>query len=137
MASGMSNYLKNLFLNHLLNGATMDLPETLYVQLYTTAPTAAGAGTQVNTGSFARAAISVSEDSFPEVTTGEGANAETVTFAQATAPWGTVVGYGIFDALNAGNLLWFGAVSPAKTIGTGDTLSIPVNALKFKISDMV
>ncbi len=132
MPSGKSDFLKNKQQNNLFNGVEYVEPTSVYIALFTAMPTAAGGGTEVTGGAYARAAIPCNAANFPATTTGEILNALAITFAQATAAWGTVVGWAAFDALTSGNMLWFGPVAPTKTVASGDTLSIAVNQLKFK-----
>jgi len=58
---------------------------------------------------------------WPAAAAGAKANGADITFVQATADWGTVVAFGIFDAVTAGNLLYWGAVTPNKAVNSGDT----------------
>lgn len=114
-----STFLENALLNHVLRGNTggtaYSQPATLYVALYTTNATAAGPGTEVSGGSYARQAVT-----FNAPANGSAASAANVTFPIASAPWGTVVSIGICDALTGGNMLYYGSLSVSKTIGTGD-----------------
>lgn len=132
---GMSNYLANKILNQNFNGAAWSPPATIYVSLHTATLTPAGTGTEASGGSYARQAITCDTTNFPTTTTREIKNAGVVTFPTAAAPWGTVIYFGIWDALSGGNLLWYGEVDPSKTIGIGDALSIPINLLIFQLND--
>lgn len=134
---GMSNYLANKLLNFMFNGAAFTPPATLYISLHTATLTAAGAGTEVSGGDYARQAITPNVTNFPTTTTREIKNAIAVGYPVAAAPWGTTIFFGIWDALSGGNLLWYGEVDPSKTIGIGDALSIPINLLKFQLNDTV
>lgn len=129
--AGKSDYLENKVLNYIFNGGAFSAPATVYVGLYTSAPTDAGGGTEVSGGSYARVAITCNTTNFPTTTTGVIRNAVAQNFAQASAAWGTVVAFGIFDALTGGNLLYWGTISPSKTVASGDTLSIAINNLEI------
>ncbi|MCA1596093.1 MAG: hypothetical protein LC772_06680 [Chloroflexi bacterium] len=53
--------------------------------------------------------------------------AASVTFPTATAAWGSIGGFGIFDASTAGNLLYYGIFNTsaaAKIVGAGDSFSM-------------
>src|SRR5579872_1042848 len=50
-------------------------------------------------------ASSASSGTEPSVTPVTATNGAVITFAQASASWGTVIGFGIYDAVTAGNLL--------------------------------
>lgn len=129
--AGKSTYLQNKILNFIFNGGAYTPPATVYIALYTSAPTDAGGGTEVSGGSYARANITCNTTNFPTTTTSVIQNAVAQVFAQASAGWGTIVAFGIFDALTAGNLLYWGAISPSKTVASGDTLSIAINQLQI------
>lgn len=128
--AGKSDYLENKILNFIFNGGSFTAPATVYIGLFTSAPTDAGGGTEVSGGSYARVAITCNTGNFPTTSTGLIQNANVHNFAQASAGWGTVVAFGIFDALSSGNLLYWGTISPSKTVASGDTLSIATNQLQ-------
>ena len=113
-----SNYLEDALLNHVLRNVSFTSPTTVYLALFTVAPTDAGGGTEVTGGSYARQAMT-----FGAPASGVVSNSGSVTFPLAAAPWGTVVAIGIFDALTLGNLLYYGNMTTSKTIGTNDQLS--------------
>lgn len=128
--AGKSDYLENKILNYIFNGSSFSAPSTVYIGLYTSAPSDTGGGTEVSGGSYARVAITCNTTNFPTTTTGLIQNAVAQNFAQASAGWGTIVAFGIFDALTSGNLLYWGLITPNKTVATGDTLSIAINQLQ-------
>lgn len=105
---GMSDYSAKKVLE-LLTGKTAFATPTAYVGLYTTMPTSdAGTGsTEVSGGSYARVALSGLLNAASGSAPSQISNASAIIFPTATANWGTVVGFGIFDAASAGNLLVF------------------------------
>lgn len=113
-----STYLENAILNHVLRNSALASPATVYVALYTVAPTDAGGGTEVTGGSYARQAVT-----FAAPVAGVCTNSGAVTFPSATANWGTVVAMGIFDASSGGNLLYYGNLTTSKIIDNGDQIS--------------
>lgn len=129
-----SDYLEKKVLDLVLGATAFTAPATVYVGLFTVTPDDTGGGTEVTGGSYARPAVTNNATNWPNAT-GSGAggstksNGTTITFAQASADWGTVVAFGVFDALTAGNLLYWGAVSPTKTIQNGDTASFAATSL--------
>jgi hypothetical protein len=118
MANNMSDYAENKVLE-LLVGKTAFSTPTAYLALYTVTPTDAGGGTQVTGGSYARVATAGAD--WGAAASGQIANANDIVFPEATASWGTVVAFGIFDASTAGNLIWWGPLTVQKTIDIGDT----------------
>jgi hypothetical protein len=119
-----TNYLENKLLDHVLNNESFTSPTTVYVGLFTTAPTDTTSGTEVTGGSYARQVLSVSTASDGVVTS----DAD-VTFPQATASWGTIVALGIHDALSSGNLLMYTDLTTSKTIDEGDILKVSTGSL--------
>ena len=66
---------------------------------------------------------------FDAAVSGATDNTSNVDFPAATASWGTVSHYGLFDASTGGNLLIHGAFTASKAIGTGDVLRIAAGEL--------
>ena len=119
-----TNYLENKLLDHVLNNASFTSPTTVYVGLFTAAPTDTTSGTEVSGGSYARQVLSVSTASDGVVTS----DAD-ISFPQATANWGTIVALGIHDALSSGNLLMYTDLTTTKTIDAGDILKVSSGSL--------
>jgi hypothetical protein len=115
----MSTYLQNAVINVSLRATAYTAPTTVYVGLFTTTLTAAGTGTEVSGGSYARTAVTIGAPS-----SGATSNSANVVFPTATASWGTVTYMGIYDALTGGNLLYFAPLTTSKTIDTGDIFQI-------------
>lgn len=133
MAGSLSDFLENELLDHVLSAATYTAPATLYVALFTAAPTDAGGGTEVTGGSYVRLAVTNNATNFPAASGGAKSNGVVFTFVTATANWGTVVAMGIFDAVTAGNLLFWADLTVNKAVNNGDTASFPVNDLDFTL----
>ncbi|MFZ2641000.1 MAG: hypothetical protein WA117_08410 [Verrucomicrobiia bacterium] len=131
MAGSKSNYLENKVLNHLLGSVTYSAPATLYLALFTAAPTDAGGGTEVTGGSYARVAVENNTTNFPTVTNGVKTNGAQITFPQATASWLTVVAVGLFDAATNGNLLYWADLSTSKAVATDDIVVFDIDSLTF------
>lgn len=128
--SALSNYLENKLVDHVFRNTGFTMPTTLYVGLYTAAPSDAGGGTEVTGGSYARVAVGPSVSAWTATqggtagassgTGGQTGNGADITFPSPTANWGTVSHFGIFDALSAGNLLIWAALTPSQTVNSGD-----------------
>lgn len=129
MAGSKSDYLENELLDHVLGGADWARPATVYIALYTVAPTDAGGGTEVSGGSYVRKSVTNNATNWPAASGGAKANGVAITFAKATAGWGTVVDFAIFDAETAGNTLYWGNVTPNKLIETNDTAEFAIGDL--------
>ena len=113
--SQMSDYLENALLNEVFRNVGYAPVATVYVELYTATPNDAGGGTAVTGGSYARTAVT-----FGAASAGSINNSVDVTFPTASADWGTVTSFGVFDASSAGNLLVWGPLVSNKTVFNGD-----------------
>ena len=121
-----SDYLENAINNHIVGKTSFSMP-TAYVALYTAAPSDAGGGTEVTGGSYARKSTAGAD--WSTSSGGSISNANAITFATASASWGTVTHFGVFDAASSGNLLFWAALTASKTIGSGDTASFAAGSL--------
>jgi hypothetical protein len=126
MAGSKSDYLENKILDHVLGGGDYSRPATVYIALYTVAPSDAGGGTEVTGGSYARKDVTNNATNWPAASSGIKQNGTAITFAQATADWGTVVAFAIFDAVTAGNMLYWGDLTASKSVENGDTAEFAV-----------
>ena len=129
MAGSKSDFLENKLLDHVLGNAAYTAPATVYVALYTVAPSDTGGGTECSGGSYARVTVTNNATNFPAASGGAKSNGVAITFVEATASWGTVVAFGIFDAVTAGNLLYWATLTTNKTIDSGDTANFAVGEL--------
>lgn len=126
-----SDYLENKLIDAIFRGQTYTPPATLYVALLTAAPSDAGGGTEVSGGSYARVGVTASLANFSGTqsagsttassgTGGTTSNNGAITFPAPTANWGSVTHWGIYDASSGGNLLYYAALTTAKTVNNGD-----------------
>ena len=127
MAGSKSDYMEDKVLN-ILRG-TAFAAVSPYVGLMTAAPGETGPGTEVSGGAYARVAVT-----FGAPSGGAISNSGAVNFPTPTGNWGTIVGFGIFDAETSGNMLYYGDITPNKTINTGDTVTFPVGDIDISES---
>jgi len=123
-----SDYYENKIIDHMLRNQSFTPPSTLYVALYTVAPSDSGGGTEVSGGSYARQTVT-----FTAASAGATSNSADIAFPQATADWGTIVAIGILDASSAGNLLAWGTLTTNKTINNGDQFKILAGNLTLSV----
>jgi hypothetical protein len=110
--AGFSDYLEDMF-----GGVAYTAPSTLYVALYTVAPTDTGGGTEVSGGAYARQTATFSVSGTDPTTA---SNTAAIEYPTATADYGTVVAVGVFDALTSGNLLAYANLTASKVVSSGD-----------------
>lgn len=105
--TGFSDYSAQNGLNYIVGKTAVPTLPTVSVALFTAVGTDAGTGfTEVSGGSYARVTTSgatwnAASGSAPSIITNNAA----ITFPTATANWGTVVAFGLYDASSSGNLL--------------------------------
>ncbi|HEX7124961.1 MAG TPA: hypothetical protein VF406_04190 [Thermodesulfobacteriota bacterium] len=139
MAGSFSDFLENELLDHVFGAAAYTAPATLYIALFTAAPTDAGGGTEVSTGvwtNYARVAVTNNATNFPAASGGAKSNGTLIDFGTAAisgaAP--TVVAIGVYDAAVAGNLLAWCDAAASKTINNGDPVTIPNGDLDLTLT---
>jgi len=115
--AGFSDYLEDKVLDHVFGGNAYSAPSTLYVALYTVAPTDTGGGTEVSGGGYVRQSSAFTVSGTNPTTA---SNSAAVEYPTATANYGTVVAVGIFDASSSGNLLAYANLTTSKVVSTGD-----------------
>lgn len=145
--AAMSDYLENKLIDALFRGQAYTMPATIYVGLLTAAPSDAGGGTEVSGGSYARVAVtgslvnwagtqSAGSTTASSGTGGTTSNNNAITFPAPTANWGVATHIGIYDAASAGNLLFWSALTTAKTVNNGDAApSFAAAALTVQIDN--
>lgn len=122
-----TDYLENKLLAHTFSNTAYTSPSTVYVALYTVAPTDSTSGTEVTGGAYARQSASFT-------TTGNATtNAGAIEYPTATAGYGTVVAVAVLDASSGGNMLAFASLNASKTIATGDVFRIPAGDLDITL----
>lgn len=130
MAGSFSDFLEDALLDHVFKTAPYSVPSDIYIELYTVAPSDSGGGTPVSGGSYARKICNTWDGS----SGGAIANTGAITFVQATGSWGTVVAFGIFDAISGGNFLGWADLAVNKAIEDGDTAEFAAGELDVTLT---
>ena len=107
MSGTATLYLEQRVLGHTLGFAAYTMPANIYVGLCTSLPSSGLGGTEVVSGGYARQhgtfALAVSPANVAS-------NSATIEFPAATAPWGTVGWFELWDAATTGNRLYWGVL---------------------------
>lgn len=147
--AAMSDYLENKIIDHILRGTPYTAPSgNVCIGLFRTTPSDTGGGVEVpSANNYARANVAASLTGWTGTQGGPGAvssgtsgfanNASTITFpAPSGGDWGVINGFGMFDAVTGGNLLFYGALTIPKTINNGDSApSFAANTLCIQIDN--
>jgi len=137
--SAASNYLENKVLDHVLTASAYTQPSR-YLALFTGTASSTKANLEAGTltdevstsgTAYARQAIA-----FDAASSGSTSNNGTVTFPAATASFGTITCVAIMDSdvEGSGNVLFYGEVTTAKTIDTGDTFQVSDGNLTISLA---
>ena len=129
--AGFSDYLEDKVLDHVFGGNAYTAPATLYVALYTVAPTDTGGGTEVTGGSYARQSGAFTVSGTNPTTA---SNSAAIEYPTATADYGTVVAVGILDASSGGNLLAYANLDTSKSVTTGDVFRFDTGDLDITLA---
>jgi hypothetical protein len=146
--SGMSNYLEGKLIDHIFRGSAFTMPSNLYIALMTTNAADTDTGTSISNGTgtgvevsssstgYARQAIAPTSGNWSAASaSGITGNSNSLTYPQATANWGTIVGIAICDQSVGGNMLFYGALSVNKVVNTGDTFQFTSGQLQVQIDN--
>ena len=118
-----SDYLENELLDHVFKVGAYTQPTNLYIALCKSTiaddDTGATLPAEVSGGAYARKKC----NTWATASAGATSNNIAITYAEATANWGTVTDFAVVDSGTAaqGNMLAYGKLTTAKKIGTGDT----------------
>jgi hypothetical protein len=121
-----TNFLENKFLNHVLTNTVYTPPITIYIGLFTVAPTEFGGGTEVSTSGTGYVRQS---GAFLTAVDGYTYNTNVMSFGPAISAWGEIVAFALFDLVSGGNMLFYGDVTTHKTIDVDDRVEIPFAGL--------
>lgn len=113
--AGLGDSYENIMLDRLLGNST---PANVTIALFTAAPTDAGGGTEVTGGSYARVTVANNATNWPAASGGSKSNGTAIVFPVATATWGTISHFAVFDG---STLMVYGAVGTPKLISAGET----------------
>lgn len=121
-----SNYAAQALLNYMFGKTSnFDTQPTIYVSLHTGDPGETGASECADSGAYARVATAATD--WNTATLADPSlldNAVAIEFPSATAAWGTITHFGLWDSgtHGAGNFLGGGALSDqSKSVVNGDT----------------
>jgi len=116
----------------------MSQPSGLWLAIFTntsgSAATNLEAGTLTDEVSTSGTGYARQTVAFAAASSGTSATNATVTFPAATANWGTITHVAVMDASTSGNVLFWGAVTTAKTIETGDTFQVSSGNLTVSLA---
>jgi hypothetical protein len=137
----ITKYYANKLADEIFGKAATSIPATYHLGLLTDADDddfPDGTYTEVSGGSYARVSIANDKVTFSTAVDGAVDNEIDIHFPTATANWGVIKYFGLFDASSAGNLLAWGQINPLTgnpvTILSGRVASFLAGALTAEVS---
>lgn len=129
-----SDYLELELLDHVFLTGSYAQPSNIYIALCKSTiaddDTGSTLPSEVSGGSYARKSCGT----WDTASAGSTKNGVAITFAQATAQWGTVTDFAVVDASSGGNVLAYAKLTTAKSIATGDTAKFATGDLKVSLN---
>ena len=130
--AGKTVYWTDAVLN-LLRATSVTAPATVYVGLLSAAPASdSAAGTELSGSGYARKSAAFSAPSTYSGNVRQVVNSAIISFGPASADWSAAVAWGLYDALTAGNMLYWDTLSPSKTVLNGDTGDVAAGAFSIR-----
>lgn len=131
-----TDYLEDQIVKHIFRTGSFTKPTSLYVALYTAAPSDSGGGTEVTATGYARVAVNPLDANWAATsgTNGLTSNVAAISFGTWTTGPTTVTHFAILDASTSGNMLVWGALTTSKTVNANDSFSIPANQLTVTVA---
>lgn len=130
--SAFSNYLEDQITGWIA-GTSMTAPTATFVQLYNGDPTDTGSS---GTALYSRVTVASGAGSWTRGTGGAGTitNASAITITSSATATASATHFAVFDASATGNLLFYGALTTAKTIASGDEVKFNASALTLTVA---
>lgn len=129
--ANIGSYAENLLLNYVNNAQAVTRPTTWYVGLSLGSPTSVSGSEMANNSGYTRQTVTIAA-----ATGGTCSNANAITFGTFQTAY-SISGIQIWDtqgSTNTGNMLWYGLLSAARTVASGDSLVIAAGALVTTLS---
>jgi len=134
MVGSLALYAENKILEHLVGKASWTMPATPFLALFIVAPTDEDGtgGTEASAGNYGR--LACPGTNWGAAASGAISNSSAITFPEcASANWGTINGWALYDASSAGNMVLWGEITTPKTISVGDTAKFSIGELDVTI----
>jgi hypothetical protein len=129
----ISYYQANRILDRAFGAVTYTVPTTMYLGLSTTTINADGTGITEPSGgaSYARVSIVNDKTQWSNASSGTLSNAAQFSFPQSSGSWGTITYVFLSDSgtIAGGNLLFYDALSPSRTVASLTTVLFAIGAL--------
>lgn len=145
VAGVLTDHAENKLLDNLVRGQSNALPTTWHIALGTNTCTDAGSPTEP-ADTYARQAVTANLTNWAGTqaaasttassgTGGTTSNNGVITWAEATASWGTLQSVWFMDASTAGNAWICIDLTAPRAVSATDTVRFPIGTLQFQIDN--
>ena len=134
--TAFSDLLENLLLDHSLRNVSWTSPTTVFIALHTADPTdveTTASANEVAASGYDRFEVSAGLGGFTTASGGSCRNSEAWEFLTATTAWGSISHMSIWDNTTTGLMMYHGALTTTKVVGTDDIVRFPANTLSVKL----
>jgi hypothetical protein len=135
--SAFSNYLEDQITGWIAGTTFAGAPSATFVQLYDGDPLDTGAGgTPIVIATAARLSVASGAGSWTRGTSGDGTitNASAFTITSSATATASATHFTVWDASASGNLLFYGELTTAKTIASGDEVKFNTSSLTLTVA---
>ena len=131
--AAFSNYLEDQITAWIAGTTFATAPTETFVQLYNGNPTDTGSS---GTALYSRVSVASGAGSWTRGTGGNGTitNASAFTITSSATATASATHVAVWDASASGNLLFFGELTTAKTIASGDEVKFNASALTLTVA---
>jgi len=142
-AGEVSDYAANAFLDRMFRNQAFTISANYLALIITNATDDADDGdtiTEPSGGSYARKQVNANGGAAPDwdlAVAGDPSyvdSADAITFATATASWGTVIGVALCDALTSGEVLMYDNAMTDQLVDDGDTAEFAAAAIVLQMN---
>lgn len=129
--ANIGSYAQNLMLNFVNNAVAVTRPTSWFAGLSLGAPTSVSGSELTNNSGYTRQSAQIAG-----ATSGSQSNSVAMTFGPVSTAY-AISGIQIWDTQgsnNTGNMLWYGLLSVARTLASGDSLVVAAGALTFTLA---
>lgn len=129
-------YSGNRVLDYNFGNTSYSPPATYYFGLSTTTINIDGTGaTEPSGGAYARVGLTNNKTNWGNASNASLTNSAAVQFTESTASWGTITYVFLSDASTSGNIYWFDALSPARTVASATTVLFAIGAITVQMTN--
>jgi hypothetical protein len=135
MAGSFSDFLEKEIQDHIFGNAAYSPPATMYIRLFTIAPSDTGGGTEANYDGYVQYGVAYANNAtnWPAATGVAATKKQAVAITYATntgTSTDTIVAMGIYDGNTiSSNLLQWADLASSKAIGPSDIPKFNANAI--------